>query len=114
MGKRQMSSVQGLPGKAGNDFAQTVGQRVRLGGEAFSIVAIADQRIADMGHVHADLVRTAGLEPALDERRLSQRLDEAQKRHTVTWKWVKGHAGHPENERADELAGRAAAEAANS
>ena len=34
---------------------------------------------------------------------LWQRLDEAQKRHTVTWKWVKGHAGHPENERADEL-----------
>lgn len=33
-----------------------------------------------------------------------QRLDAAQARHTVTWKWVKGHAGHPENERADELA----------
>ncbi|RTM06382.1 MAG: ribonuclease HI, partial [Hyphomicrobiales bacterium] len=24
--------------------------------------------------------------------------------HKVTWNWVKGHAGHPENERADELA----------
>ena len=35
---------------------------------------------------------------------LWQRLDEAQSRHEVTWKWVKGHAGHPENERADELA----------
>ena len=35
---------------------------------------------------------------------LWQRLDEAQTRHAVTWKWVKGHAGHPENERADELA----------
>ncbi len=33
-----------------------------------------------------------------------QRLDAAQLGHTVTWKWVKGHAGHPENERADELA----------
>ncbi|MCI2399735.1 ribonuclease HI [Aliiroseovarius subalbicans] len=32
------------------------------------------------------------------------RLDEAQARHAVTWEWVKGHAGHPENERADELA----------
>ena len=32
------------------------------------------------------------------------RLDEAQARHNVTWTWVKGHAGHPENERADELA----------
>ncbi|CUH86877.1 Ribonuclease HI [Phaeobacter sp. CECT 5382] len=35
---------------------------------------------------------------------LWQRLDEAQRRHQVTWEWVKGHAGHPENERADELA----------
>ncbi|UWR07754.1 ribonuclease HI [Ruegeria sp. B32] len=35
---------------------------------------------------------------------LWQRLDEAQQRHNVTWEWVKGHAGHPENERADELA----------
>ncbi|WP_172330850.1 ribonuclease HI [Mangrovicoccus sp. HB161399] len=35
---------------------------------------------------------------------LWQRLDEARKRHDVTWDWVKGHAGHPENERADELA----------
>ena len=35
---------------------------------------------------------------------LWQRLDAARDRHTVTWNWVKGHAGHPENERADELA----------
>lgn len=35
---------------------------------------------------------------------LWQRLDLAQERHTVTWQWVKGHAGHPENEQADELA----------
>lgn len=35
---------------------------------------------------------------------LWQRLDAAQSRHDVTWEWVKGHAGHPENERADELA----------
>ena len=35
---------------------------------------------------------------------LWQRIELAQERHTVTWKWVKGHAGHPENERADELA----------
>ena len=35
---------------------------------------------------------------------LWQRLDEARLRHDVTWEWVKGHAGHPENERADELA----------
>mmetsp|Transcript_28506 Transcript_28506/g.53525 ORF Transcript_28506/g.53525 Transcript_28506/m.53525 type:complete len:102 (-) Transcript_28506:1765-2070(-) len=35
---------------------------------------------------------------------LWQRLDAAQARHTVTWKWVKGHAGHAENEQADALA----------
>lgn len=35
---------------------------------------------------------------------LWQALDEARRRHKVTWHWVKGHAGHPENERADELA----------
>ncbi|MEX1661187.1 ribonuclease HI [uncultured Thioclava sp.] len=35
---------------------------------------------------------------------LWQRLDAAQARHSVTWKWIKGHAGHAENELADELA----------
>lgn len=35
---------------------------------------------------------------------LWQQLDAAQARHQVTWEWVKGHAGHPENERADALA----------
>lgn len=35
---------------------------------------------------------------------LWKQLDAAQARHHVTWEWVKGHAGHPENEKADELA----------
>lgn len=35
---------------------------------------------------------------------LWQQLDEAASRHDVTWKWVKGHAGDPGNERADQLA----------
>jgi ribonuclease HI len=35
---------------------------------------------------------------------LWQRLDAAQARHDVRWHWVRGHAGHTENERADELA----------
>ena len=35
---------------------------------------------------------------------LWQRLDAALQRHQVTWHWVKGHAGHDDNERADELA----------
>lgn len=35
---------------------------------------------------------------------LWQRLDGARQKHTVEWRWIKGHAGHTENERADELA----------
>ena len=35
---------------------------------------------------------------------LWQELDEISSQHNITWRWVKGHAGHPENERADELA----------
>ncbi|MEQ3643205.1 MULTISPECIES: ribonuclease HI [Paracoccus] len=35
---------------------------------------------------------------------LWQRLDAAQATHSVEWRWIKGHAGHAENERADELA----------
>ena len=31
-------------------------------------------------------------------------LDEATRRHKVSWNWVKGHSGHPENERVDTLA----------
>ncbi|MDA0652478.1 MAG: ribonuclease HI [Proteobacteria bacterium] len=37
---------------------------------------------------------------------LWQLLDDAVARHNVEWHWVKGHSGHPENERADELARR--------
>lgn len=47
--------------------------------------------------------RTAGNDPVKNAD-LWQALDAATKRHTVAWHWVKGHAGHPENERADELA----------
>ena len=34
------------------------------------------------------------------------RLDQAVARHRVQWRWVKGHSGHPDNERADRLANR--------
>ena len=47
--------------------------------------------------------RTAGRKPVKNVE-LWQRLDEAQARHRVEWQWIKGHAGHAENERADELA----------
>jgi ribonuclease HI len=43
---------------------------------------------------------------------LWERLDAAARRHQDDWRGVKGHAGHPENERADGLACRGAAEAA--
>ena len=42
---------------------------------------------------------------------LWQQLQAAVARHEVEWHWVKGHAGHPDNERADELAGRGLLEA---
>jgi len=47
--------------------------------------------------------RTAAKKPVKNVE-LWQRLEEAQAGHDVTYQWVKGHAGHPENERADELA----------
>jgi ribonuclease HI len=47
--------------------------------------------------------RTADRKPVKNED-LWRRLDEAAGAHQVSWHWVKGHAGHPENERADQLA----------
>jgi len=47
--------------------------------------------------------RTSAKKPVKNED-LWRRLDEAIQRHDVEWYWVKGHAGNPENERADELA----------
>lgn len=47
--------------------------------------------------------RTAAKKPVKNAD-LWQRLDEANGRHEVSWHWVKGHAGHEGNERADELA----------
>lgn len=47
--------------------------------------------------------KTAANKP-VKNKELWQRLDEAIAPHTVDWFWVKGHSGHPENERVDELA----------
>jgi ribonuclease HI len=47
--------------------------------------------------------RTADKKPVKNAD-LWQRLDLAQARHQVTWEWIKGHAGHEQNERADQLA----------
>ena len=53
--------------------------------------------------------RTAGKKPVKNAE-LWQRLDTALAEHKVTWHWVRGHAGHDLNERADELARAAIAE----
>ncbi|WP_019956621.1 ribonuclease HI [Yoonia vestfoldensis] len=47
--------------------------------------------------------KTSANKPVKNED-LWRRLDAATAQHKVRWEWVKGHAGHPENERADELA----------
>ena len=47
--------------------------------------------------------RTAGKAPVKNAE-LWQRLEAAAAPHQVTWRWIKGHAGHAENERADALA----------
>ncbi len=44
---------------------------------------------------------------AVKNKDLWQALDELNATHTVTWHWVKGHSGHPGNDRADELANEA-------
>lgn len=45
---------------------------------------------------------------AVKNQDLWQRLQQASERHTIEWHWVKGHSGHPENERVDALATAAA------
>lgn len=50
--------------------------------------------------------KTAANKPVKNQD-LWMRLDEAAAKHKVSWEWVKGHAGHTENERVDDLANRA-------
>ena len=49
--------------------------------------------------------KTASKQP-VKNKDLWQRLDKAATQHQVKWHWVRGHTGHPENERADELANK--------
>lgn len=51
--------------------------------------------------------KTADRKPVKNAE-LWQALVEATRRHKIDWRWVKGHAGHPDNERADRLASDAA------
>ena len=50
--------------------------------------------------------RTADKRPVKNAD-LWKRLDNAVTRHDIKWRWVRGHSGHPENERADALARQA-------
>jgi len=56
--------------------------------------------------------KTANKKPVKNKEFWLQ-LDAEIQRHQIEWKWVKGHSGHPENERADELANEAVAEHKN-
>ena len=51
--------------------------------------------------------KTAAKKPVLNTD-LWQELQQATATHTIKWAWIKGHDGHPENERADQLASAAA------
>lgn len=54
--------------------------------------------------------KTAAKTPVKNQD-LWERLDQATTRHRIRWDWIRGHSGHPENERADQLANRAIDEA---
>ena len=49
--------------------------------------------------------KTASKKPVLNAE-LWRRLDALASQHEISWQWVKGHSGHPENEIADQLANR--------
>jgi len=53
--------------------------------------------------------KTSAKKPVLNQD-LWKALDELTQQHTIQWRWTKGHADHPENNRCDELATRAARE----
>ena len=99
--------------------ALTTNNRMELMAAIAALEAL--ERPADAHRRHRQRLparRRHPLDPRLEAQRLAdrragkpvknedlwRRLDAAAARHTVTWDWVKGHAGHPENERADALA----------
>ncbi len=98
--------------------AETTNNRMELMAAIFALEALARPStltvVTDSAYVKGGITawlhgwkrngwRTSTRKPVKNED-LWRRLDDAAARHDVTWEWVKGHAGHPENERADELA----------
>jgi ribonuclease HI len=98
--------------------AQTTNNRMELMGAISALEALKRPCEVEM-HVDSNYVKdgitkwihgwkkngwkTADKKPVKNAE-LWQRLDDALKLHKVSWHWVKGHAGHDHNERADELA----------
>jgi len=98
--------------------AETTNNRMELRAATEALTALKRPTVTDL-HTDSQYVRkgitewigkwktngwkTADKKPVKNAD-LWMKLDEARQRHQVNWHWVKGHAGHPENERADELA----------
>ncbi|WP_421696326.1 ribonuclease HI [Aestuariivirga sp.] len=98
--------------------AETTNNRMELMGAISALESLTRPCLVEM-HVDSSYVKdgitkwihgwkkngwkTADKKPVKNAE-LWQRLDSALKTHQVTWHWVKGHAGHGDNERADELA----------
>ena len=90
-------------------LARVQGARVQDIAAAFSISVGGTSKVVDK----LEAGGYCGRRPNPADRRSSlieltaqgrERLERALATHEITWRWVKGHAGHPENERADELA----------
>lgn len=98
--------------------ADTTNNRMELMGAIAALEALKRPCLVEM-HVDSNYVKdgitkwihgwkkngwkTADKKPVKNAE-LWQRLDAALRQHQISWHWVKGHAGHGENERADELA----------
>lgn len=68
MREGEKPGVKRLPVKTAHSFLQRFRQFVGLGFVGAAIIHITDQWVADMGHVHANLVRAAGFKAALHQR----------------------------------------------
>ncbi len=98
--------------------ANTTNNRMELTGAIMALEALTRPSLVEL-HTDSQYLRdgitkwihgwkrngwkTADKKPVKNTE-LWQRLDTALQRHQISWHWVKGHAGHDDNERADELA----------